>query len=353
MSSYTPVKLGVIGAGVIGTTHARAAASIPKTELVAVADLRLQVARELADDLGCRAYGDATELLDDPEVEAVVLALPASVRTGICLQAFERGMHVLNEKPISMNPEETEGLIDAHGDLVAACCSSRMRLTNAGRKAAEFVAEGHLGELRVIRVRAILGAEPPPPGEPPVPWRFSRKMNAGGIMSNWGCYDLDFILGVFGWQLRPQQVLGNTWTVAPELANHIAPESDAETHITMAVRCQAGPVILYERGEQVAHTDENAWSLTGTRGTLHYDVRPQEEARLVFDSAEPDRPVETRTVWEGHDSWDELHERLIRDFADAVRTEAAPGTSFEQALMVQRITHAAYESAETGEAFSL
>ena len=343
-----PVRLGVIGCGVIGHAHAEAAVQLEETELVALADLRLEAAEELAEELDVpAAYGSADDLLDDPAVEAVVLAMPASARTPICLRAFARGKHVLNEKPLAMNPGEVHRMIEAAGDLVAACCVSRLRLTDAGVRAAEFVRSGALGDLRVIRVRALHAATPPPES-PPVPWRFNRSMNAGGIMVNWGCYDLDFILGVLDWKLVPERVLGNAWTIPPDFADHIAPGSDAETHVAAAVRCADGPVILYERGEQVGHRTEQAWSMTGTRGTLHFDIVPQADNSLVFDRAVPEKGIVTETVWQGDDTWDEVHLALVRDFAHAVATDGAPMCTFRQALVVEEVIHGIYESARSG-----
>ena len=40
-------------------------------------------------------------------------------------------------------------------------------------------------------------------------------MNAGGILTNWGCYDLDYLMTITGWALRPRQALAATWGVAP------------------------------------------------------------------------------------------------------------------------------------------
>jgi predicted dehydrogenase len=348
-----PVRLGVIGCGVIGGAHARAAAAIEEAELVALADTRLEAARALAGELGVeKVYGGAEALLADEAVEAVVLALPASVRAEICIKAFAKGKHVLDEKPPSMGPAETRRMIAAQGDLVGACCLSRMRLTESGRQAEAFVASGALGDLRVVRVRALHAATAPPE-KPPVVWRFNRGMNAGGIMSNWGGYDLDYVLGVLGWKVRPVRVLGNSWTIPAAFAGHIAPGSDAETHVAGAVVCEGGVVILYERGEQVGHRTEELWSMTGTGGTLHFDIVPREKGLLEFDRAVPERGVLTETVWEGSDSWDGVHEALVRDFAVSVRTGRAPRATLEEALVVEEVIHGLYESARTGEAVAL
>ena len=102
-----PVQIGVIGCGVIGRMHLRVAADSPLLTPVAVADVREAVAQEVAAQHGvARAYASAEALLADPEIEAVVLALPTAGRAELALAAFSAGKHVLVEKPIALNAGE-------------------------------------------------------------------------------------------------------------------------------------------------------------------------------------------------------------------------------------------------------
>ena len=97
-----PVKLGVIGCGVMGPRHAEVAHASPLLECVAVADLIDERAQAVAAKVGgAKVYREGNDLLEDPKVEAVVLALPAYARTELALTAFANGKHVLTEKPVS------------------------------------------------------------------------------------------------------------------------------------------------------------------------------------------------------------------------------------------------------------
>ncbi|MFW6286309.1 MAG: Gfo/Idh/MocA family protein [Candidatus Sumerlaeota bacterium] len=342
------LQLGIIGCGAIGKTHATAAKLLPDVQIAAVADLDRKQAEIVAKQCEVGRICDSGEdILDDPDIDAVILALPAVARTKLCLHAFEQGKHVLNEKPMAMNMEEIKQLLEAKGDLVAASCTSRMRHTESVKAAADFIATGALGDLRVLRVRALIGAVPPDEALL-VPWRYKSRVNAGGIMSNWGCYDLDTMLGVLDWKLRPESVLGQTWTVQPDFVGHIAPGSDGESHVSAMIKCAGGVSILFERGELVPRSTETAWEITGTGGTLHLRIVPGEDKKLLFDRADPQVGIETQTVWEGGDDWDTIHVELIADFVRAIRTGRPPATTFEQAAVVQRITHAIYDSSATG-----
>jgi predicted dehydrogenase len=348
-----PVSVGVIGCGVIGHSHARAASEAPHVKLVAVADLIEERALEMADRYGVpRRYREGLDLLDDPSVEAVVLALPANGRKALALKAFGRGIHVLTEKPVAMNAGDLEEMISARGLVVAACCSSRYRLLPSAELVTRFIATGALGDLRVVHCRAISAAGLPPTSPPPT-WRLRRRENGGGILMNWGCYDLDFLLGITGWSLTPRLVLGQTWRLAPHLAERAAPDSDAETHVSALIRCEGGAVISYERAEFAAAQTENAWKIVGSRGALHLRMIADGEKRIAYDSSESTTGMTPQVLWEGMEDPEPLHVGPVRDFAAAIREGRPPKTTLEQALIVQKISDAIYASANRGMAVAI
>jgi predicted dehydrogenase len=320
---------------------------------VAVADLSEERGRAAAERFGApKVYRDGLDLIADPEIEAVVLAFPAVGRTELGLAALRAGKHLLTEKPVAMNAEVVRRLIAARGDRVAACCSSRFRFTEPAQAAAEFIATGALGEVRVARLRNLVPGGKPPEKAPPV-WRLRRDLNGGGILMNWGCYDLDYLLGLLGWSLRPQTVLAQTWTVPPAFAYSADPSSDAETHVTALVRCAGGEVIVYERSEMTAATGQNAWEITGTGGTLRLAMLPGKGVSLLFDEAVTGQGVVTRTVWAGDADGSVTSRGPVDDLAGAIREGRPPKTPLEQALTVQAISDAVYRSAETGQAVAV
>jgi predicted dehydrogenase len=342
-----PVRLGVVGCGVIGQVHVRVADASPLLQPVAVADVQAPAAEALAGRYeGVRAYDSADELIADDAVEAVVVALPAAVRAAVVMRVLAAGKPVLVEKPVGMNAGEVEAMIAARGDVVAACCSSRMRGLPSAAVATEFIAGGALGQVRVVRCRALRAAGPPPTKAPP-PWRLNRSLNGGGILVNWGCYDLDYLLGITGWTLRPRVALAQTWTVPDAFSAYAAPGSDAETHVAALVTCDDGIVLSFERAEFVATATDQAWSVLGDRGTLRLDMLPGTNKTMLFDEATPDGVV-TRTIWQGEEAQGQDHVGVLEDFARAVRGEKPPRTTLEQALLVQQITDAIYHSAAQG-----
>ena len=343
-----PVKLGVIGCGVIGSRHLSVATQSDHIELVAAADL-VESYRESATEQfnPPKVYSNDIDLLDDENVEAVVLAFPTQFRTEVALRAFERGKHVLIEKPIAMNVGEVNQLIDARGDLVSGCCSSRNRFNKAARLATQLITSGGLGDLRTVHCRALRGCGKEPDSPRPA-WRLKKALNGGGILVNWGCYDIDFLLGITGWKLKPKTVFAQTWTVPPVFESHIAEGSDAETHYNGLVRCEDGITITLERSEFMAAQSSANWEIIGSEGAL----------RLNMGNGDPEKVVHTQSTTADGVSSDPLensddlpgphYSDPLEDFAAAIRQDRQPITGLEQALVVQQITDGIYASAESG-----
>jgi UDP-N-acetylglucosamine 3-dehydrogenase len=111
-SAERPLRVGVVGVGVMGSNHARVFAGLPGTELVGVADPDRKQAEFVGRTLGCAAVADVDALLDR-EVDAITIAAPTHLHRDIALACISRGVHVMVEKPIASSVEEGRELITA------------------------------------------------------------------------------------------------------------------------------------------------------------------------------------------------------------------------------------------------
>ena len=107
-----PLRVGVIGVGVMGSNHARVFSTVPGVELVAVADPDAKQADFVARTLGCAAVADLPQLLE-LGLDAVTIAAPTHLHHDIALACIARGVHVLVEKPIASSVEEGRDIIEA------------------------------------------------------------------------------------------------------------------------------------------------------------------------------------------------------------------------------------------------
>jgi myo-inositol 2-dehydrogenase/D-chiro-inositol 1-dehydrogenase len=114
-SAAGPLRVGVIGVGMMGADHAeRLAYRIANASLVAVADPDRSRAEELAARYpGVRVLDDALELIADDGVEAVLIASPGFVHTEQLLACIKAGKHSLCEKPLTMDAESSLQVLEA------------------------------------------------------------------------------------------------------------------------------------------------------------------------------------------------------------------------------------------------
>ena len=107
MSEKIPVA--VVGVGEHGRKHASQLLEVEGAQLVGIYDLRAERAREVAAELGVRAFATLDEALG--AVAAVSVVIPTTDHAAVARQAFARGVDVLLEKPITRTVEEADDLI--------------------------------------------------------------------------------------------------------------------------------------------------------------------------------------------------------------------------------------------------
>jgi UDP-N-acetylglucosamine 3-dehydrogenase len=109
-SAERPVRVGVIGVGVMGSNHARVFAGMPGVQLVGVADPDRKQAHMVERILGCPAVASIDDLA---HVDAVSIAAPTHLHHEIALKCIARGLHVMVEKPIASTTDEGRDIIAA------------------------------------------------------------------------------------------------------------------------------------------------------------------------------------------------------------------------------------------------
>lgn len=101
-------RCAVIGVGYLGRFHAQKYAALANAQLVGVADADAERAKQVASEVGCKAFSDYQELL--PLVDAVSIAVPTVQHHQVAKAFLSRGIHVLMEKPITATLQEAQEL---------------------------------------------------------------------------------------------------------------------------------------------------------------------------------------------------------------------------------------------------
>ena len=120
MLTDQPIKLAVVGAGVMGANHARVASRTQGVELVAIIDIDEAKRTTLAESMGVRHAASIGELLESAELNAAIVATPTQFHHRVAVECLDAGLHVLVEKPIAPTAEEA-----ASANRLAIACFSR------------------------------------------------------------------------------------------------------------------------------------------------------------------------------------------------------------------------------------
>ncbi len=110
MTTDVKLKVGVIGIGRMGAYHVEKYAAIPDVELIGIADIDFDKARETAARFNTKAYGDYRELA--PMIQAATVAVPTSLHYEVACDLLEAGVHLLVEKPLATNLEQIDKMRD-------------------------------------------------------------------------------------------------------------------------------------------------------------------------------------------------------------------------------------------------
>ncbi len=200
------VRFGIIGFGNMGSGHGRyfAADEVPHAKLTAVCDIkpdRLEAAKEICGD-SIKLFENYEELMDSGLVDAVIIATPHYLHPPIAIKAFEKGLHVLSEKPAGVYTRQVREMNEAakKSGLVFGIMYNQ-RTTPAYQKAREMVQGGELGELKRFnwiitdwfRTQAYYNSGG---------WRATWSGEGGGVLINQCPHNLDLWQWICGMPTR-------------------------------------------------------------------------------------------------------------------------------------------------------
>ncbi len=178
------VNIAVIGTGRIGSVHSRnLVRSIHEANVVALCDIRLEVAQAVAEELGVdRVVKDYHDLLDDKSIEAVLIATNTNTHADIVKECAKAGKHIFCEKPLALDLASTDEVIDTvNTTRVKLQIGFNRRFDKSFRRVKEVVASGQLGRPCVFR---ITNRDPEPPS-------LEYAATSGGMFLDMSIHDFD------------------------------------------------------------------------------------------------------------------------------------------------------------------
>ena len=155
MESHSIVRMGIVGAGTWGATHARILQAHPGAEVVAVCDADAGRARDLAGRLGLDTwYTDYADMFAHARLDAVSIVTPDYAHADIAVAAAARGLHMLIEKPLATTRDDVHRITEAvAASGVRAMVDLHNRFSPPFNVAKQAVDRGDLGTLQTGYMR--------------------------------------------------------------------------------------------------------------------------------------------------------------------------------------------------------
>jgi predicted dehydrogenase len=154
------IRIGVIGYGYWGPNLVRNFMAAPGSAVTRVCDLRKERLSTLGKLYpGMKTCSDSSALINDPQIDAVVIATPVTSHFELAMSALKAGKHVLVEKPLAARSDQARKLVDeAAARNLVLLVDHTFVYTDAVRKIRELIASGQLGEIYYYdAVRVNLG----------------------------------------------------------------------------------------------------------------------------------------------------------------------------------------------------
>jgi predicted dehydrogenase len=151
-----PVRLGVIGAGLIGKKHAALIKKTPGIRLAAISDVN-PAAAKLAGELGTEYYADYERMLNHAALEGVIVATPTDLHTPVGVVCAQHGIHLLVEKPIAQSVADAQVLVDsARAHKVHLLVGHHRRHNPMVQSVRRAINDGKIGKLVAVSVLWML-----------------------------------------------------------------------------------------------------------------------------------------------------------------------------------------------------
>lgn len=332
------LRVGIVGCGSIFTMHATSVDHLENATLVGVCDIKKDRADKAAAKYNVPAYYDFKELIDNGNLDVVHVCVPHYMHPVISRYALEHGVNVLCEKPMSIDYASGEANVKlAQEKNLRYGIIFQCRYNNTSRLIKENLDNGKLGKL--ISARCTLTWCKPDSYYSLSDWKGTWDKEGGGVIIDQAIHSLDLA----NWFINSEPV-----EVQASIANR--------AHDIMKVDDTGEGFIRYKNGATMAFWAMNNYGCDDPieirlccengRAVMSYD-----DARIEFnDGTVLSTAQQADGIYYegGKDYWGFQHIRQIADFYHSVEEGTEPFISGKEALKIQKVICAIYESAKTG-----
>ncbi|HWK44477.1 MAG TPA: Gfo/Idh/MocA family oxidoreductase [Stellaceae bacterium] len=340
-ASSSPVRLAVMGAGLIGKSHIAHITRRPEAFLAAIVD-PMPAAREMAATQGTAWYPSFSEMLGEMRPEGIIVATPNQMHVTHGLDCIAAGIPTLVEKPLADEVAEAEKLVTAADKAGVPLLTGHHRRHNPLiQKAKEVIDSGRLGRIMSVQGTCWFFK---PDDYFALPWR--RQKGAGPVFLNL-IHDVDLlrylcgdVVAVQAAESRPMR--GNDVEEVAVILLHFASGAIGTVNVSDAIQSPWSWEFTSGENPAYTHTHETCYNIGGTGGSLSI---PQLDLWRHPAKADWWTPLERERIGVVHEDPLGLQ---IANFCGVIRGTAQAVVPASEGLKTLKVIEAVKKAAASG-----
>lgn len=185
------INVGLIGCGRIANKHMEALKAIENANVIAFCDINEERLRNFTEKYRGKAYTNYKDLLNNPEINAVIIGTPSGLHAQMTIDAANAKKHVATEKPMALNLKDADAMVQAcKKNNVKLCVIKQNRYNPPIVKLKEAFDKGRFGKIFLIKTD-VFWARPQSYYDQDE-WRGTWAMD-GGVIMNQASHHLDLV----------------------------------------------------------------------------------------------------------------------------------------------------------------
>ncbi len=191
-----PIKIGIAGLGFGKSVHLPALKSNSLLEPVALWHPTNNDLEKICDENNLKAFRQWDQLTSDPDIDALIIATPPSIRYDLATRALNAGKHLLLEKPVALNFDQVNDLLKlAHAKRLSVAVDFEYRAVPLFNQLKRILDERLIGEIWLVKFDWLMSSR----ANPSRPWNwYSNDQEGGGVIGALGTHAIDILHWLFG-----------------------------------------------------------------------------------------------------------------------------------------------------------
>lgn len=331
------LNFGIVGYGSIAEHHIKSIQALEDCALLAVTSSNPEKRKQIVEKYQVQAFATVEEMVALEALDVVCICTPNGFHLEPCLAAAKAGKHIITEKPLEINVDRCQQMIDACEEAgVILSCIFQNRYIPGYQKVLELVKGGHLGQL--ILANAYVKWFRSPEYYANNGWRGTLKGDGGAALITQSIHYIDQLINLMG---PVKSVIGKTKTLYHKI--------EGEDIGTAILEFENGAIGTIEGSTAIYAGFPEKLEVHGTEGSLVLEAGEIVEAKFKSDVAlDLNQASGTTSASSNPNAVDvALHIEQFKHIVEAIRSNVQPEVNGHEAIKSIRVLNAIYESSKT------